>query len=42
MNQRLKYPYKFIGEILITQDQIEERVAEIGGANHGRLQDSEK
>jgi len=30
MNQRLKYPYKFIGEILITQDQIEERVAEIG------------
>lgn len=42
MNQRLKYPYEFIGEILITQDQIEERVSEIGAQITNDYQNSEK
>lgn len=42
LNQRLKYPYEFIGEILITQDQIEERVSEIGSQITEDYQDSEK
>lgn len=42
MNQRLKYPYEFIGEILITQDQIEERVSEIGAQITEDYQNSEK
>jgi len=42
LNQRLKYPYEFIGEILITQDQIDERVAEIGAKITEDYQDSEK
>jgi hypoxanthine phosphoribosyltransferase len=42
LNQRLKYPYEFIGEILITQDQIEERVGEIGAQITEDYKDSEK
>ncbi len=42
LNQRLKYPYEFIGDILITQDQIEERVAEIGAQITEDYKDSEK
>jgi hypoxanthine phosphoribosyltransferase len=42
LNQRLKYPYEFIGDILITQDQIEERVAEIGAQITEDYQNSEK
>jgi len=42
LNQRLKYPYEFIGEILITQDQIEERVSEIGAQITEDYRDSEK
>jgi len=42
LNQRLKYPYEFIGEILITQEQIEERVAEIGEQITQDYQNSEK
>lgn len=42
LNQRLKYPYEFIGEILITQDQIEERVSEIGAQITNDYQNSEK
>ncbi|WP_322794585.1 hypoxanthine phosphoribosyltransferase [Bellilinea sp.] len=30
MNPRLKFPYEFIGEILITQEQIQQRVADLG------------
>ena len=30
MNSKLKFPYEFIGEVLITQEQIEERVADLG------------
>ena len=42
MNQQMKYPYDFIGEILITQDQIDERVAEIGAQITEDYQDSEQ
>lgn len=42
LNQRLKYPYEFIGEVLITQDQIEERVDEIGARITEDYQNSEK
>src|SRR3972149_2484209 len=42
LNYRLKYPYEFIGEILITQEQIEERVAEIGEQITQDYQNSEK
>src|SRR5512138_2618604 len=37
-----KYPYEFIGEILITQRQIEERVGEIGRQITHDYRDSEK
>lgn len=30
MNPRLNFPYEFIGEILITQEQIQQRVADLG------------
>jgi hypoxanthine phosphoribosyltransferase len=30
MNTRLKFPYEFIGEVIISQEQIEDRVAELG------------
>ncbi len=30
MNTRLKYPYEFIGEVLISQEQIEDRVQDLG------------
>ena len=30
MDTRLKYPYEFIGEVLISQEQIEDRVQELG------------
>jgi len=42
LNERLKYPYEFIGDIIITQDQIEERVAELGGKITEDYQESEK
>lgn len=38
----IKYPYEFIGEILITQQQIEERVGEIGKQITYDYRDSEK
>jgi len=37
-----KFPYEFIGEILITQEQINERVSEIGRQITCDYQDSEK
>jgi len=42
MNTRLKYPYAFIGEIIITQDQIEDRVSELGEQITTDYQHSEK
>lgn len=42
MNQRLKYPYEFIGDVLITQEQIDERVDEIGAQITEDYQHSEK
>lgn len=30
MNPRLNFPYEFIGEVLITQEQIQQRVADLG------------
>lgn len=42
MNPRLKFPYEFIGEVLITQSQIERRVAELGDQITREYEDSEK
>ncbi len=42
MNPRLKFPYEFIGEVLITQSQIEQRVAELGDQITREYEDSEK
>ena len=41
MNSKLKFPYEFIGEVLITQEQIEERVADLGDQITKDYQDSE-
>lgn len=42
MNPRLKFPYEFIGEILITQEQIQQRVADLGEQITRDYQHSEK
>ncbi|MFN7034849.1 MAG: phosphoribosyltransferase, partial [Bellilinea sp.] len=42
MNPRLKFPYEFIGEILITQEQIQQRVADLGEQITQDYQHSEK
>ncbi len=42
MNPRLKFPYEFIGEVLITQAQIEQRVADLGDQITQDYEDSEK
>lgn len=42
MSTLLKYPYDFIGEILITQEQIEQRVIELGQQITDDYRDSRK
>ena len=42
MKPQLKYPYAFIGEILITQEQIQERVKALGEQITLDYQDSDK
>jgi hypoxanthine phosphoribosyltransferase len=42
MNPRLKFPYEFIGEILITQEQIQQRVADLGDQITQDYQHSDK
>ncbi len=42
MNPNLSFPYAFIGEVLITQEQIEERVRTLGEQITRDYQDSEK
>lgn len=42
VNPRLKFPYEFIGEILITQEQIQQRVADLGEQITHDYQHSEK
>ena len=42
MKPQLKFPYAFIGEILITQEQIQERVKALGEQITLDYQDSDK
>ncbi|MEN4013462.1 MAG: hypoxanthine phosphoribosyltransferase [Chloroflexota bacterium] len=42
MNSRLNFPYAFIGEVLITQQQIEHRVSALGNQITQEYQNSEK
>ena len=42
MNETPRYPYDFIGQVLITQDEIEKRVSEIGNQITQDYKDSEK
>lgn len=42
MNLWLKFPYEFIGEILITQEQIQQRVADLGDQITQDYQHSDK
>jgi hypoxanthine phosphoribosyltransferase len=42
MSEKTKFPYDFIGEVLITQQAIEKRVSEIGEQITNDYKDSEK
>jgi hypoxanthine phosphoribosyltransferase len=42
LNSRLNFPYAFIGEVLITQQQIEHRVSALGNQITQEYQNSEK
>lgn len=42
MNERLKFPYEFIGEVIITQAEIEKRVADLGEQITNDYPDTEK